>query len=328
METQETAPAVRNAAPPAIFQLKSLEDLMKLSELLGKSNLIPTAYRGKPNDIAVCIMHGQEVGLSPIAALQSIAVINGNPGMYGDAPLALVRSKGLLEWIKEDWNEQTKTATCEIKRFGDPTIYKGRFSMADAQRAGFESKDNYKKFPARMCQFRARSFPLRDAFGDVLKGMRQAEEFDDIETTAEHVSSEPIVQMPQRASANGNGKNPAAQPKGDPGVEGARQPLAGKDLTDQRTEVSEHPENESQDQPAPKDDGGKDMDLDTLKAFIEKWIDELSDDELAKSSIGDMLFEKLRPFPNDSPEVSTLANKLMKRKKDVWKKRREAQAQQ
>jgi hypothetical protein len=37
----------------------------------------------------VAIQHGMELGLAPMQALQSIAVINGKPVIYGDAALAL-----------------------------------------------------------------------------------------------------------------------------------------------------------------------------------------------------------------------------------------------
>jgi len=309
METPKTAPpsstevAKVSGGGAALVQIRNLEDLIKFSEFLSKSNLVPKQYVGRPNDIAVCLLHGHEVGLSHMASLQSIAVINGNPGMYGDAPLAIVRASGHLEWIKEEWNEETKTATCKIKRLNDPTVYEGSFSLADAQRIGLANKDSYKNYGKRMCQFRARSFPLRDAFGDVLKGMRQAEELEEfIETTAEHVSSETIP-MPKRTSGNGDGK--AAAPK-------------EPDPADQRTPETEHPETQSQE--PPPDEATKPAGEGTdLKAKIEEWIDGSPDEEILKSSASDRLFEMMKPFPDSDPQRSQLANRFIKRKKGLWK---------
>ena len=45
----------------------------------------------------IAIMHGLEVGLSPLSALQRIAVINGRPTIWGDGALALVKASGLCE---------------------------------------------------------------------------------------------------------------------------------------------------------------------------------------------------------------------------------------
>jgi len=49
----------------------------------------------------IAIMHGMEVGLTPMAALQSIAVINGRPTIYGDGAMGLVLNSPVCEWVEE-----------------------------------------------------------------------------------------------------------------------------------------------------------------------------------------------------------------------------------
>ncbi|MFZ8927531.1 MAG: hypothetical protein ACO3CU_12320, partial [Candidatus Nanopelagicales bacterium] len=44
---------------------------------------------------------GREIGLGTLQALQSIAVINGRPSVWGDAMLALVRGSGLCVYMHE-----------------------------------------------------------------------------------------------------------------------------------------------------------------------------------------------------------------------------------
>ena len=83
------------------------------------------------------------------------------------------------------------TAVCQAKRRGDPHPVEGRFSMADAKRAGLASKDVWKSYPRRMLQMRARGFALRDAFPDVLRGLVTAEE------AADYTHVEPVVTQPQ-----------------------------------------------------------------------------------------------------------------------------------
>jgi len=116
-------------------------------------------------------MAGLEVGLSPFTALQSIAVIGGNPSVWGDGALALVEASMLLEWIKEEFDEAAKIATCSVKRFGKPEATVRTFSFDDAQKANLLNKEGpWRGYPKRMCQMRARAFALRDTFADVLKG--------------------------------------------------------------------------------------------------------------------------------------------------------------
>jgi hypothetical protein len=124
-------------------------------------------------------MQGLEVGLAPMAALQSIAVINGRPALWGDGALAVVRASGLMESIKE-WTEDT-TAYCEARRKGEPEPIRRSFSDADAKAAGLTNKKGpWQDYRPRMRQMRARSWVLRDGFADVLKGLHIAEEAQDI----------------------------------------------------------------------------------------------------------------------------------------------------
>ena len=67
------------------FLPASMAEAVDLSARLADSQMVPKAYQGKPNDILVACIWGSEIGLSPLQALQNIAVINGKPSVYGDA---------------------------------------------------------------------------------------------------------------------------------------------------------------------------------------------------------------------------------------------------
>src|SRR5262245_53314018 len=66
------------------------DDAFRLANAISKSAIVPKHFQGKPEDIVIAMQLGAEVGLSPMAALQSIAVINGRPGLWGDGQLAVV----------------------------------------------------------------------------------------------------------------------------------------------------------------------------------------------------------------------------------------------
>lgn len=133
----------------------------------------------------VAIMHGLEIGLTPMNALQSIAVVNGRPTIYGDGAIGLVRGSGLLEWIEEIEEQrpnQGLTAICRVKRRGEPKPAEYTFSEADAKTAGLSGKEGpWRGYPRRMRQMRARAFALRDTFADVLKGLSIREEIEDFQ---------------------------------------------------------------------------------------------------------------------------------------------------
>lgn len=166
----------------------SLQEAMQIADLLAGSDIVPKDYQRKPGNILVAMQWGAEIGLQPLQAMQNIAVINGRPSIWGDAMLALVRSSGLLDFIREELSEDGTTATCTVKRKNEePTA--SVFTMEDAKKAGLISKAGpWTQYPKRMLKLRARSYALRDVFPDVLKGMAIAEEEKDKEIDITPVS--------------------------------------------------------------------------------------------------------------------------------------------
>ena len=180
-----------------LMEPQSLNEAMEFANMLANSNLVPKAYQQKPGDIMVACQWGAEIGLKPLQSLQNIAVINNIPAVWGDALVALVRGSGLCEYIKQDWDDASKTATCRVKRKGEPEEMR-QFSEEDARVAGHLNKDTYKKNLQRMLSIRARAFALRDVFADVLKGLKVAEEVEDY--PAEREVNQPPAQEHKPAS--------------------------------------------------------------------------------------------------------------------------------
>lgn len=171
--------ATRENGVPAIVP-DSIGAVQALSEIIVASGWAPRDMK-QPATIAVAIMQGMEIGLKPMQALQSIAVINGRPSIWGDAAIGLVQGSGKCDYVKE-WSEgdgDAMVAFCEAKRNDSGSVVTQRFSVADAKLAGLWGKAIWKQYPRRMLQMRARAFALRDAFADVLKGLSVSEEASD-----------------------------------------------------------------------------------------------------------------------------------------------------
>jgi hypothetical protein len=180
-----------HAGQIAVLRPQTIAEAMELAVILAKSTLVPKEYQGKPENVLVAMQLGAEVGLSPFQALQSIAVINGKPAIYGDAGLAIVKASGLLEGMGETDDPVTQTATCWMKRKNAERVERS-FSQADAERIMMYERDSngnavrrrladratWQSFPKRMRQWRARWWVLHDLFPDLLKGMRGAEEYE------------------------------------------------------------------------------------------------------------------------------------------------------
>lgn len=152
-----------------------LENCHKLASHYTRTAMVPKQYQGKAEDAAVAIQWGIEIGLQPLQALQNIAVINGNPALWGDGLIALVKGSGLCEYINTTWDSSTQTATVTTKRKGEPLEEIRSYSIEDAQKAGLASRATYQQHAKRMISARARSHVLRDVYADLLKGFHVRE---------------------------------------------------------------------------------------------------------------------------------------------------------
>ena len=178
--------------------LQTFDDAFRFAKMVAASEFAPKDFKGKPESCLLAIQHGSEVGLSPMQSLQSIAVINGRPTIWGDAALALVQSSPVCEYVREytEGEGDTLTAVCEAKRRGYPAPTVAKFSMADAKRAGLAGKSGpWSQYPGRMLALRARGFALRNAFADALRGLITAEEAQDYPTP--EPAREPVVVRPK-----------------------------------------------------------------------------------------------------------------------------------
>jgi len=167
---------------PKGLTLHTVDEAMRFGKMLADSEFAPKDFRGKPASCVLAVQHGAEIGLGPMQSIQSVAVINGRPSIWGDAALALVMGSAVCEFVREriDGEGENLVAVCETKRRGYPAPSVTQFSVADAKRAGLWGKSGpWTEYPRRMLQLRARGFGLRDAFPDVLKGLVTAEEAQD-----------------------------------------------------------------------------------------------------------------------------------------------------
>ena len=183
METTTTPTAVA-VQRTAAFSLapRNLTEAMEFSKLMASSELVPKNFKGKPGDVLIAVQMGAEVGLAPMAAIQNIAVINGKPGIYGDAGKAILLAAGVT--IEEDDTEliqKNGMARCRITRQGRPPVER-TFSIDNAKTAGLWNKEGpWRSYPYRQMAWRAFWFAARDAASDLLKGLGGAEELVDIE---------------------------------------------------------------------------------------------------------------------------------------------------
>lgn len=174
--------------PNGQLAFRKVGDIAAYVILLHNAGLLPivdskTNRQMEPRVAVGNILSGMQIGLTPWQSILCMANVNGKPSVYGDALVGLVLASGLMTNQKTEYfSDASKRVracryTCWRKGFADPVT--GEFSLEMAQAAGLMGHMGWKNYPRRMLKMRARAFALRDAFADVLGGVRIREEEED-----------------------------------------------------------------------------------------------------------------------------------------------------
>lgn len=175
----ERRPQLMAGSPVAALVPNSLEEAFRLAGALAASGMAPRGI-DKPEQIMVAIMAGAELGLAPFQSLQSFAVVNGKPTLWGDGLMAVVRARGVKvrEWAEGEGDQMV--AHCVATRPDNGEEIARRFTVAQAKKAGLWGKTGpWTQYPERMLQMRARALALRDGCADMLRGIQVREEVED-----------------------------------------------------------------------------------------------------------------------------------------------------
>ncbi len=180
-QAQPKAEPMKAGGALAAFVPQDSAQLLKLADVLARSgDMVPKAYQGQPAAIAAAMLKGLEIGMPPMQALSSIAVINGRATLWGDALPALVQRQGHHIDVTYEGDGDTLRAVATLTRADTGKQVVRSFSMADAKRAGLLGKQGpWTAYPQRMLMHRARTWAIRDGAADALMGLEATEEVQD-----------------------------------------------------------------------------------------------------------------------------------------------------
>jgi len=152
---------------------QSADAAYSVAQRLVESSFVPQAFRGKPVEATAAILAGIEVGLSPMAALRSFDVIQGQAAPRAITLRAVAQSQGHEIVLVES------TATrCRMKgkRRGSDEWQTVVWTMDRARDLGLANKDGWKKQPQAMLVARATSELARLIASDAILGIGYSSE--------------------------------------------------------------------------------------------------------------------------------------------------------
>lgn len=194
MKTNES-PVLRQVG----LDLDLFERAEQIAVRLSKSSLLPSAVRGNPADLAVIMITGHELGLSPMQALRGLHVVEGRPVLSADLIVGLVKKHPACKYFRlvESTDER---ATYETLREGDPEPTRITWTIQQAAKAGLTGRQNWRAHPAAMLRARASAALARAVYPDVAMGIYDPDEALDFIEVSRGVSvSKPRVEAKAKA---------------------------------------------------------------------------------------------------------------------------------
>lgn len=160
---------IAERGPSALAQwAQAAQDAYQVAVKLAETPFVPKAMQGRPFDVTAAILTGRELGLSPMAALRSINIIDGTPAITAAGLRALALAHGHRVWIDE--STETRAVVCG-QRAGQAHVERVSWTMDRARKAGLASKRNWQNYPEQMLIARATSEVVRRIAADVIVGM-------------------------------------------------------------------------------------------------------------------------------------------------------------
>lgn len=192
METDKDKPQTTEVAKlqPTDLNMDQWNIMRQQAEVLVKSGFLPMAINTPEKALAI-MQKGKELGIPPMEAMSSINIIQGKPSVSPQLMLAIARRTGQLEDLQMKVTD--KGATVIVKRKGQ-SPHETSFGIKEATDLQLIGKDNYKKQPGVMFQWRALAQNLRITFPDAIAGLYLIEEMTQGEET---YTPRPAVIMPK-----------------------------------------------------------------------------------------------------------------------------------
>jgi hypothetical protein len=182
---------------------------INIAEAMCKTPFVPSAFRNKPEDTAMAIMYGFKYGMEPDAALASIFLIGGRPGMYSRVQHALLLAHGHDVRIVKQSDEE-----CVVKgrRKGDDGEWTTSvWTIARARQAGYFTNEKYTKDPIAMLTARALGDVCRLVAPDLLMGIVAYNEADvEVMEVLDGDTLRPLQQAPAPVRVQRPGPRPPA----------------------------------------------------------------------------------------------------------------------
>lgn len=150
------------------------------AEYMVTSGLLPK-HINSPQKAVMTMLKARELGISPLAGMSSIYLVNGNVSLSASLMEAVLRQGG-VDIVVGKWDATICQLTFKRKGFSD---FPAEFTIQEAKTAGLTSKDPWKFYTRQMLYNRALSIGAKRIGADLIHGCYVEGEIEDAEVVRE-----------------------------------------------------------------------------------------------------------------------------------------------
>lgn len=167
----------------SLFDSSRFELATRQADLLAKSDLVPKAFQGKPENCLIALELADRMNASAFMVMQNVDVIHGKPGFSAKFLIGCFNACGNYDPIRyeEDSEDGGRCRAVSTVRGSGERIEGPWVSMNMAKAEGWVSKNGSKwqTMPALMLRYRAASFMIRTTAPELSLGLPTSEEIYD-----------------------------------------------------------------------------------------------------------------------------------------------------
>ena len=163
----------------------TMPQMMEMAQMLSKSTIVPQEYRNRPENVFLALDTANRLGMSPLAIMNGMYVVQGRPSFSGSFIAGLLKSTPLFSDVELIWvgEEGKESWGCYVQAMETRTgkLLKGAsVTLETARLEGWTRNPKWKSMSELMLSYRAYSFFGRVHASELLSGIYDRDELEDI----------------------------------------------------------------------------------------------------------------------------------------------------
>lgn len=181
---QELTVATADSTLSVFSGEENFKNAMQMATQLSKSDMIPTIYKGKPENCIIALELSNRLKLSPFLVMQNMYIVQGKPSWSSSFIISCINGSGRFTGpLKFEMDVgRTKCRAYATEKISGDKLVGPLITMEMAQAEGWLGKNGskWKTMPELMLRYRAAAFFGRLYCPEIINGMLTDDEAQDI----------------------------------------------------------------------------------------------------------------------------------------------------